>query len=162
MNKQLNLYEPKVDEVFTIGSKLIQCKEKYNTNDCRNCIFGLTGPQQFCNVIACGSGDRSDFKDVFFIEAGNVQPYDRKNGFIAPTEGIWINAKTNPIPDKEGDYLCKIYYKSQYADREPMTEVCFDLLTYKEGHWFNDRNKDPFKDDDVTLVCYTSCLPTIR
>lgn len=59
--------EYKVGEQFSLNIETI---ERIGSMNCTNCIFGNGKDMSICNNMACQPSERSDGKNVIFVEKG--------------------------------------------------------------------------------------------
>ena len=59
--------EYKIGEEFTLN---IETVERTESMSCKDCIFGNGKDMSTCDSLACTLGERSDGKNVIFVEKG--------------------------------------------------------------------------------------------
>ena len=102
--------EHKIGEIFEYNGEWYQCLEN-NSHCCEYCDFGELGD---CDNIACGSGERNDYKEVCF---------KKLEKFGEPI--IYMNRTFQRLKSLD-DNICKYcYFKNQACNPQLCGEVFF-------------------------------------
>ena len=104
--------EHKIGEIFEYNGEWYQCLEN-NSHCCEYCDFGELGD---CDIIACGSGERNDYKEVHFKKLKKVgEAYE----YFVQHKGIVMLQpyKLFAAPIING-VVCNVHYDTNTIDLE--------------------------------------------